>query len=233
MADLPLVGASHQTLTEQVFEVLSDAILAGAVKQGERLNETELADRMGISRAPVREAFSELVKYGLATQIPRKGTFVATWTKEDLWEVALLRSVLEGLAARLASRSITLADTRFLEDSIAHMEAADRATDVPKLIDLDLAFHSHIWKCAKHRRLRETLEGFELQVRFFMIVTQPTDVSSYPELHTALLEAICSKDPERAERAAIQHVLETAQLALEGVSDTGLWDRVEAFAKLK
>jgi DNA-binding GntR family transcriptional regulator len=233
-ADIPSMEIRHKTLPEEVFEVLSGAILTAALKEGERLNETELAQRMGISRAPVREALAELAKHGLAVQVPRKGTFVAQWKKEDLWEVATLRSVLEGLAAKLASSSVEPADVHFFQDVIERMEVADQEGDVQQLIDLDLMFHSRIWECAGHKRLQSVLEDLKLQTRFFMIVTRPSDVISYPEQHRTLLEAICSQDPERAQQAAIEHVSGSATLTLQGLSDDDkVQERVTAFAAHK
>lgn len=234
LADIPSMEIRHKTLPEEVFEVLSDAILTGALKEGERLNETELAQKMGISRAPVREALAELAKHGLAVQVPRKGTFVAQWKKKDLWEVATLRSVLEGLAAKLASSNVEPADVRFLQDVIERMEVADQEGDVRQLIDLDLMFHGRIWQCAGHKRLQCTLEGMKLQTRFFMIVTRPSDVVRYPEQHRTLLEAICSQDAERAQQTAIEHVMTAASLALQGLSDDEeVQERVTAFAAHK
>ena len=231
LAEVPSLEIQHRTLPTEVFEVLSDAILTGALKEGERLNETELAQRMGISRAPVREGLAELAKHGLAVHVPRKGTFVAQWEKEDLWELATLRSVLAGLAARLASPNVGPADIQFFRDVIERMEAADRQGDVWQLIDLDLIFHDRIWECARHKRLQSVLEDLKLQIRLFMIVTRPSDVVGYPEQHRILLEAICSGDAERAQETGLEHVMSAASLALQGLSDEAeLQERIVAFA---
>ena len=231
LSDTPPMGSWHRTLTEEVFQVLSDAILAGTMKEGERLNETELAQKMGISRAPVREALAKLAQHGLAVQLPRKGTFVAKWRKKDLWEVATLRSVLEGLAARLASSNIEPADVHFFEGVIERMDTADQEGDIRQLIDLDITFHSRVWQCARHKQLRRALEDLKLQIKLFMIVTRPSDVVGYPGQHQTLLEALCSHDPERAQRTAIEHVMDPASLALGGiVSDDNVWERGAAFA---
>jgi DNA-binding GntR family transcriptional regulator len=233
LTGMPSLEIRHRTLPEEVFEVLSDAILTGALKEGERLNETELAQRMGISRAPVREGLAELAKHGLAVHVPRKGTFVAQWGKQDLWEVATLRSVLAGLAAQLATSNIEPADVQYFEDVIQRMEVADREGDVQQLLELDLMFHSRIWECTRHKRLQSVLEALKLQIRFFMIVTEPGDIVRYPEQHGTLLEAICSQDAERARQTAIEHVMSTALLALQGLSDDEVGARVTAFAAHK
>jgi len=230
LPDMPPMGVQHRTLPEEVFEVLADAILRGELSEGEHLNEWELAKKMGISRTPVRDALAELEKQGLVVQVPRKGTFVAHLKKQDLWEVATLRSVLEGLAASLASSNLEPADVHFLEDLIERMEIADQERDIQQLIDLDHTFHSRICKCSNHRRLQRALHDLRLQIRLFMIVTRPTDVVRYPDQHRILLQAIQSQDPERAEQTAIEHVMGTASLALQDVPDDELWDRVRPFA---
>lgn len=230
LADIPLLEVRPKTLPEQVFEVLSDAILAGALKEGQRLPESELAGRMGISRAPVREALAELEKQGLAVHVPRKGKFVAEWSKEDLWEVATLRSVLEGLAAKFAHSNLEPADVHFLKDVIKRMETAEQEGDDEQLITLDLMFHSRIWECSRHKRLQRVLEGLKLQAKFFMIVTRPSDVVEYNELHLTLLEALLSQDADQAQQAAIKHVLDTALLALRGVPDDNVCSRLASFA---
>ncbi len=230
VSDLPPMELGHKALPEEVFEVLSKAILAGTAQAGEQLNETELARRMGISRAPVREALAELVKQGLAVRVPRKGTFVAKWQKRDLWEVATLRSVLEGLAAKHACSNIEPADIQFLKDVIRLMEAADREGDMRQLLDLDQEFHGRIWECARHNRLHRCLQDHRLQIRVFRIVTRLSDVVGYPRQHQVLLDALRSQDPDLAQQRAIEHVMDTASLALQGVSDDEVWERVAAFA---
>ena len=230
LADIPLLKVRPKTLPEQVFEVLSDAILAGALKEGQRLPESELAERMGISRAPVREALAELEKQGLAVHVPRKGTFVAEWSKEDLWEVATLRSVLEGLAAKFAHSNLEPEDVHFLEDVIKRMETAEQEGDDKQLVTLDLMFHGRVWECSRHKRLQRVLEDLKLQSKFFMIVTRSSDVVGYNELHLTLLEALLSQDADRAQQAAIKHVLDTALLALRGVPDDNVCSRLASFA---
>ena len=230
LVDVQTMGFQHKTLPEEVFEVLSDAILSGTPNEGEQLNETQLARNMGISRAPVREALAELVKQGLAVHVPRKGTFVAKWKKQDHWEVATLRSVLEGLAAKLACSNIKPADIHYFTDIIKRMETADGEDDVRQLLDLDQMFHGHIWSCTGHGRLLRALHDLKLQIRIFRIVTRLSDVVAYPEQHQILLDALCSQDPDLAQQTAIEHVIDTASLALQDVSDDEVWEKVVAFA---
>jgi DNA-binding transcriptional regulator YhcF (GntR family) len=112
------------TLADQAFNYLSRAILNGEFRTRDRLVEDDLSEKLGISRAPLREALTELVRQGLAYNVVRRGTFVTPWTKQDLWEVAVLRSTLEELVSELAAPHITDEDIAFLEQVIAEMTEA-------------------------------------------------------------------------------------------------------------
>ncbi len=222
LADIPLRGIRHKTLPEEVFEVLSDAILTGDLKEGERLNETELAERMGISRAPIREALAKLERQGLAYSVARRGTFVRPWTKEDLWEVAILRATLEALAAQLAVPHITQDDLIFLERTLEEMKDAERANDAERLIDLDFAFHDRVVERCQHRRLQQLVLDMRLQVRIFRIVTRRTDYETYPDMHHDVLEALRTGDPHIAQQTVYSHVMQSAESALAALPDDGV-----------
>lgn len=224
-SDLPkmeVVGDRHKTLSEAAFDVLSRAIVAGVLKDDEHLSEATLASRMNISRAPVREALAELAKRGLVIQVPRKGTFVRHWSKTDLWEIATLRSVLEGLAARMASTRFEVADKQFLRELVNAMRLARDEGKVSQVVDLDLAFHARIWQCSGHKRLQATLEDMELQIRFFMTVTRDSDLIDLTEQHRTLLDELFCEDPDRAQRAIVEHIVNSASLELQSMPEEGL-----------
>ena len=212
---------SHKTLADQVFDYLSRAILSGELRTGDHLVESDLSDKLGISRAPVREALAELKRQGLAYSLVRRGTFVRPWTKQDLWEVAILRATLEALAAQLAIPHITEDDLTFLEHTIEEMEDAERMDDSDHLIDLDFAFHDRVVDACRHRRLQEMLHDMRLQIRIFRIVTRRTDYATYPEMHRELLEALRTGDPHTAQQTVYAHVMDSAELALAALPDDG------------
>lgn len=212
---------SHYTLAQQAFRYLSQAILSGELRVGDRLIETELSERLGISRAPIREALAELERQGLAYSVVRRGTFVRTWSKKDLWEVAVLRGNLESLAAELAAPHLTESDIRFLEHSVAEMTDADQRADVDLLMDLDAAFHERVLERCGHERLQQLLHDMRLQIRIFRIMTRPTDHISYPELHQRLVDALRTRNPLLAQQTARAHVMDSAQLALAALPDDG------------
>jgi DNA-binding GntR family transcriptional regulator len=97
----------HQTLREKILENIRDAILKGDLKPGERVSEPDIAERYGISRTPIREAFRQLESEGYLTVIPRKGAVVAKHSEKDIEEFYSIKSVLEGYAAQLAAERMT------------------------------------------------------------------------------------------------------------------------------
>src|SRR4051812_14059546 len=97
----------HLTLRERILETIRDAIMSGSLKQGEKVAEPELAERFGISRTPIREAFRQLESEGYLTVIPRKGAVVAAFSERDVEEFYAIKSILEGYAARMACTNLT------------------------------------------------------------------------------------------------------------------------------
>jgi DNA-binding GntR family transcriptional regulator len=214
MAASPADLINRRTLAEEAFDYLSTEILSGKLQAGERLIESEVAAQLGISRAPVREALTELERQGLAYSAARKGVFVKSWTRQDLWEVAILRASLEALAVRLAITHITGGDLAYLEQKIEEMEQADRADDVNRLISLDFDFHDRVVERCGHKRLQSMLQDMKLQIRIFRIVTKQTDYVSYPEMHRTFLAALRKGDPEIAYSTVYSHIMDSAELAL-------------------
>ena len=222
MFDQKQEGLINQgTLSDQVFNYLSKAILSGDLGAGERLVETDLAQTLGISRGPIREALVELERQGLAYSEVRRGTFVKPWSKDDLWEVATLRANLEALAAKLAAVHITDADLTFFEHLAEDMEHAEQDDDIERLIDLDSAFHGRLIERCQHERLQQVLGNMRLQIRLFRIVTRATDYVSYPDMHQTLIEAFRKRDPELAHEAVYAHIMESAEAALASLPDEG------------
>jgi DNA-binding GntR family transcriptional regulator len=128
-------------LAEQVSRILSDAILEGVLKGGDKLIEAELQKKFGISRSPLREAFRDLEKKGLVVIIPRKGTLVKRITRKDIEDNFPVRSVLEGLAAKEAFQKMTDQDQRDLVHSLQKMEAAVKTNNTKNYWKYHLKFH--------------------------------------------------------------------------------------------
>lgn len=211
-----LETVSHTSLSSETADALREAIMKGALEPGQRIVESAVAEHFGVSRAPVREAIMELEKQGLIRIVPRKGAFVAEWTQQDLWEIYTLRQALEGLAARLAAEVITPEQKQKLQDivdQISSLEGSDRESTIA----LDLQFHSELCAIAGHTRLQGILMSSHLQTEVYIRNTSGLvefESKGFSEGHQAILDAVCSGDPEEAERAMRAHI---------GPDDLGSW----------
>lgn len=197
-------------LRDVVFETLRQAILRGELKPGERLMEIHLAQKLGVSRTPVREAIRKLELEGLVRMIPRKGAVVADITVSDLEDVLEVRVALEELAVKLACRRITaeqLADMRHLADNFKKSLQGD---DVGVCAQADMKFHEAIYDITGNKRLVQILNNLREQMyRYRMEYLK--DRQSHSILvaeHQEILEALENRDVERALEATKRHVVQ-------------------------
>lgn len=205
---------SRTTLSSDVAGALRKAIIDGVLEPGQRIIETTVAQHFGVSKAPVREAILELEKQGLVRNIPRKGAYVAEWTRRDLWEIYTLRQALEGMAARLAAQFIT-PEQREKIQQIVDQTRNLTDSDKEKAIELDLQFHSEICVAASHSRLQEMLMSNHLQTEVYIRNTSNLQEYWSEKLakgHQIILDAICSGDPDKAEKVMRDHIGPRASL---------------------
>ncbi len=132
---------AHKQLWEAISDQLRDEILDGRLGAGTRLVETELAERFGVSRGPIRDALAELARAGLAVDLPRRGTFVSSLTERDLEEVYVLRRAIEEAAIPFAIANATEDDVAAMLEVLAGAEAAYGKDDLAAAWEADMAFH--------------------------------------------------------------------------------------------
>jgi DNA-binding GntR family transcriptional regulator len=197
-------------ISDFVFEGLCKSIVEGELKPGQRLREVEIADALGVSRTPLREALFKLEQQHLVRHQTNGAYFIAEWDKKTLWEVATLRSTLEGLAISLTIKNINQEDCYHLETLINSMDRLVKHQDYDKLILLDIQFHSYIWSRSGHSLLQENLEQMKPQIRYFMMITKLGDEESYPTTHRRLVDVLKQGDTNKAKEAIEGHILETA-----------------------
>lgn len=223
VVDVPTKSTSplkQKTLSELAFDQIARRIVSGEISPNTRLVESELANELGISRAPVREALAELVRQGLAHDVVRRGVFVKRWTKRDLWEVATLRANLEALAIRYAVPNLTDEDIEFVHYRSHDLEKAARAGDLGRVMELDEAIHECFVQRCSHSRLKMLLHDMRLQLRIFQLMTGESDLAAQPDkLHMKLYHAIRGRDPELAYHTVHIHYMERAERALASLSD--------------
>lgn len=201
------------SLTESVANALRSGISAGRLKPGERLVEADLAARMQISRAPVREALRQLEFEGLVTGRPRRGYVVRELSPAELTEIYDLRVLVEPVLARAAAARIGDDDVQRLQAIVGRMRRAaqeDRRTDV---VLGDREFHAEIGRISHRPLTAQIFEHFSEHVRRFteLMVTSYTNLESMAAEHELLIEALASGDPERAAREMQAHLEDARQ----------------------
>jgi DNA-binding GntR family transcriptional regulator len=198
-----------ETLGERAATVLRERILSGAFQPGERLVEAEIARQLGISRGPVREALGKLRAEGLVRDEPRRGSFVARLTDEDIQEIYELRAAIEAYAARLIIQrgdNDAVAQLREIGDGLREAAANN---DRERFARLDFTLHEELTRLSGNRRLHDvfvTHAGVLAALLVLEITTQYESLDELLEEHERLLEGIASMDEARAEASCRRHL---------------------------
>ena len=205
---------SHRPLREIVYEELKMQILRGTIVPGTRLMEVEMAEQMGVSRTPIREAIHKLEKEGLVVIEPRRGAYVSRVSMEDMLEILELRENLEGFAAYRAALNMTEEEKQELR-KVEHLynEAVKEGSTVD-LIKFDTDFHSLIVKGSKNKILVNVIDQlYELVLRFrYLYYDSFEKFIKVPDQHKAIVDAIFDGDPERARQASDDHMKDIIEL---------------------
>lgn len=195
-------------LRDVVFNTLRQAILTGELKPGERLMEIHLANKLGVSRTPIREAIRKLELEGLVTMIPRRGAEVAQITEKSLKDVLEVRRALDALSVELACDRISKEELDALAAACDTFEAATKTRDPKKIAQADVALHDIIVKATANTRLIQLVNNLSEQMyryRFEYIKDESTHEQLVKE-HRILYESIRGKDTETAAKTAKLHI---------------------------
>ncbi len=195
-------------LRDVVFNTLRQAILTGELKPGERLMEIHLANKLGVSRTPIREAIRKLELEGLVTMIPRRGAEVAQITGKSLQDVLEVRSSLDALCAELACERISDEEIGELEAACRAFEEATKTRDTRAIAAADVVLHDIIVKATGNKRLVQLVNNLAEQMyRYrFEYIKDFSMHGALIEEHRVIFEAIKNKDKETAAQAAIVHI---------------------------
>lgn len=195
-------------LRDVVFNTLRRAIITGEFAPGERLMEITLANRLGVSRTPVREAIRKLELEGLVTMIPRKGAQVAKITEKNLRDVIEIRCVLEEFAASLACERITEEEKAEMEQLHQQFVQSAKTHDILDIVEKDEQFHDAIFRATKNDRLITIINNLREQFyRYRMEYVK--DIEQHSILvkeHEELMTAIFQKDSETAKQIMRTHL---------------------------
>ena len=195
-------------LRDIVFQTLRNAIITGELQPGERLMETQLAEKLGVSRTPIREAIRKLELEGLVVMVPRKGAQVAQFTEKDIQDVLEVRAALEALAAKLACRRMDDRAFLKLQLAIAEYSYAAKNKDLETMIEKDVEFHDIICNATQNDQLIQLFNNLKEQVNRDRItyLKNAEDSETVEAEHLAILEALKNKDEEVASNLASNHI---------------------------
>ena len=206
--NLNLVMNDFLPLRDVVFNTLRQAILTGELKPGERLMEIHLANRLGVSRTPIREAIRKLELEGLVTMIPRRGAEVAQITEKSMKDVLEVRRTLDALSAELACERISPEEEEALKKACQNFEEAVKTKDAKIIAKADVALHDIIAAATGNQRLIQLINNLAEQMyryRFEYI----KDASQHERIiqeHRIIYESIVKKDKVAASEMAKLHI---------------------------
>ncbi|MHB8983833.1 MAG: GntR family transcriptional regulator, partial [Carboxydocellales bacterium] len=200
----------------------------GHLKPGERMMEIQLADEMGVSRTPVREAIRKLELEGFVVMIPRKGAYVAGISLKDIADVFEIRAALESLAAALAAERITEEELEALERSLVKVAECTEANDLEALITVDTDFHDILYKASRNERLVQIVSNLREQIQRFRMtsLSQPGRMKDAMEEHRKLVEALSERNIELARTLAREHIEFAESSMLEVIRTTEIGQNI-------
>ncbi len=226
----PIRLDAYKPLREIVSETLRQAIQEGTLQPGERLMEIQLAQELGVSRTPIREAIRKLELEGFVVMIPRRGTYVADISLKDVSQVFEIRSALEELAAGLAAERITEEEIEHLERMLVEIGDYIEDKDMDKIVEADVEFHEVLYKASRNDRLVEIINNLREQMLRFRSISmnQPGRLAKTWEEHRQLVEAIADRHITQARKIAVLHMEHSEQALMDGMkSDRGIARSVE------
>lgn len=195
-------------LRDVVFNTLRQAILRGELKPGERLMEIQLANKLGVSRTPIREALRKLELEGLVNMVPRKGAEVADITEKSLRDVLEVRKALEELSVQLACEKITEEEIEELKRVAERFKDTLDDQDVTKIAEADVAFHDVIYTATDNQKLILLLNNLREQMYRYRVEYLKKE-EAYPRLiaeHEELIDNISKRNKEEATRIMCEHI---------------------------
>jgi len=197
----------YELLSQKVYRVLKTGIIEGDFKPGEKILEVKISKQLGVSRTPIREALRRLVAEGFVTISPNQGAVVNKASIEDIEDILQIRSVLDGLAARLTVKVITEEEIGELENCIKYMEYHFNKNDALAFLKMDAEFHELIYEICGNRRLMNIhgnlsniFHGFRVRA---LIVSDKLHI--FLEEHKKVVEAIKMRNSLKAEMLSRRH----------------------------
>lgn len=205
-------------LVDSVISIIRDSIVSGDLRPGERLQQDVLARQMGVSRTPLREALAKLEEEGLVTVSPLRGVEVATLSAREILDLYEMRELLDGLAARLAADRVSSQQVAGLKRALDQLQRlVEKRWDSNKWMQGNLRFHQLVAEASNNKRMMRSLPSITTSVAVFQptLITHPERATVALDEHLQIYEAIVRGDPEAAEQAARNHVVNTKWMVMK------------------
>ena len=233
----PIKLDSYQPLREVVCESLRDAIRKGILKPGQRIMEIKLAEELGVSRTPVREAIRKLELEGYVVMMPRRGTYVADMSIRDINEIFEIRTALESLSNGLAAEHITEDELEHLQRLLVviggyikeYEDGPDCEAAMDKIVKTDIEFHDLLYHAARNNRLVGIISNLRDQLTRFrtLSMSYPGRLEATLDEHREIVETIANGDGRAARKAAVHH-MENSEKTLLKAMDIAINQKAEA-----
>lgn len=219
---MPIKLDSYQPLRDVVFENLRNAIRTGILKPGQRLMEIHLAEQLGVSRTPVRDAIRKLELEGYVIMMPRRGTYVANLSIRDVNEVFEIRTALDSLVSGLAAQRITDEELEDLQRLLVEIGKYIEKNDMDKIVEIDTRFHDVLYKASRNNRLVGIISNLREQLTSYRTksMSYPGRLRATLEEHRRIVDAIAQGNPVEAQKAAEDHMEKSEQTLLKSMKDT-------------
>jgi len=211
----------RKSLGQHVFENLKQAILRGDIPPGSRLVESRVAETMGISRTPIREAMHKLEREGLLRKLPNSGFNVTGLTREDIEETFGIRSVLESYAARLAAIQHKEEELVPLEKKIEEYQQCLDQKRLEELPKINTQFHDILYALSRSPKLIKMVNDLRDQIYRFrkIILREEGRARASNDDHRKMLKAMRQRDADRVERLVREHILKGRRMVLKELKD--------------
>jgi DNA-binding GntR family transcriptional regulator len=208
---IDLQPVEQRTLSDEAAERLRSAIRSGELSPGARLIERELAERLGMSRIPIREAIGRLVDEGLVRKLPHRGAVVYTPSRAEIEEISSLRVVLERFVAQRVVERWHGEHERQLRQIVQEMRTAAAQRDLQQVYALDYRYHLTLWQIADHSLLLEVISSLRSRINRFLYEATGALTNSQLDMHINshddLIDVLNSGDVGAAQATFINHVL--------------------------
>jgi len=203
---------AQRTLKENVTNILRQSIVDGSLAPGSELNQAQIAEKLGVSRGPIREALGKLEQEGLIRTVPYKGVFITPLDRQYVEELYSVRALLETMALERGIERMTDDDLSILRRYVDEMRLAAQAENTKLLLSVDLQFHEHIVRMAQHDIALRLWKQLEVGVQR-CVYTQHRIYEMLEEVvgsHPILVEAIAARNVESAVEILHKHISESA-----------------------